>query len=324
MSDFAVMKKENKTTNSGSRENCTGICTQLKERREQSTGLSFDVVRVHYDSALPAKLDTPAYMQKNQVEIDPGQKRHLPHKLEHVVQQKPGTVRANAMHSSGVALNTDIRLEHQTDEIGAGKGVNIVQKMGDNVIQRFDPTDTTIMEERQPQIAADKKEQKEIIDKIENNRDPQNNKLKFGPNQISGNYGEMKMDDYYESRGYIRISDHRVTDLTKATPQGIDGVYYRPSPNPKYIIAEAKFGRSKVKKSASGVKQMGALWIRERLNGAVGESAAQKILDSSKTKGEVECQLFKISQEGKVSTKTLLKDDIDQEAENEKKRISRK
>lgn len=121
MSDFDVMeKKENKTTDTVKKENNTGIPTQLKDRMEQSTGLSFDDVRVHYNSALPAKLDALAYTQGNQVEIGPGQERHLPHELGHVVQQKLGLVRANAMHPSGVAMNTEERLEHQADELGAG------------------------------------------------------------------------------------------------------------------------------------------------------------------------------------------------------------
>ena len=115
--------------------NQTGIPAQLKERLEQSSGLSLDDVRVHYNSELPAKLDALAYTQGNQVEIGPGQERHLPHELGHVVQQKLGAVRANAMHASGVAMNTDVGLERQADEIGAGKRVEIVQRMGDNIVQ---------------------------------------------------------------------------------------------------------------------------------------------------------------------------------------------
>lgn len=118
------------------RENRTGIPMQLKERLENSTGMSFDDVRVHYNSDLPARLDALAYTQGNQVEIGPGQERHLPHELGHVVQQKLGAVRANTVHSSGVALNTDAHLEHQADEIGAGKQVAIVQRMRHNVVQR--------------------------------------------------------------------------------------------------------------------------------------------------------------------------------------------
>ena len=141
----AVMERERKNVTSAvrsashsvRRENRTGIPTQLKERMERSTGLSFDDVRVHYNSALPARLDALAYTQGNQVEIGPGQERHLPHELGHVVQQKLGAVRANATHSSGVALNTDPALEHQADEIGAGKKLAIVQRMRNNsIIQR--------------------------------------------------------------------------------------------------------------------------------------------------------------------------------------------
>lgn len=139
-----VMRKERKNITSAvrsagrlaGRENRTGIPTQLKERMERSTGLSFDDVRVHYNSTLPARLDALAYTQGNQVEIAPGQERHLPHELGHVVQQKLGVVRANAMHSSGVAMNTDVGLERQADEIGAGKKLAIVQRMRNNVIQR--------------------------------------------------------------------------------------------------------------------------------------------------------------------------------------------
>lgn len=145
MSGIAVrigMEEKNATSvaqgarRSAGSENRTGIPTRLKERMEQSTGMSFDDVRVHYNSALPAKLDALAYTKGNQIEIGPGQERHLPHELGHVVQQKLGVVRANATHSSGVAMNTDPGLECQADEIGAGKRVEIVQRMGDNVIQR--------------------------------------------------------------------------------------------------------------------------------------------------------------------------------------------
>lgn len=144
MAETAMIHKEEKNTESArqrtnrsaSRKNSTGIPTQLKERIEQSSGVSLDDVRVNYNSHLPARLDALAYTQGNRVEIAPGQDRHLPHELGHVVQQKLGTVRANARHPSGVSMNTDAGLEHQADEIGAGKRVAIVQRMVDNVVQR--------------------------------------------------------------------------------------------------------------------------------------------------------------------------------------------
>lgn len=142
---FDVMEKKSEKNNlahvrSGKslvrRENRTGIPTQLKERMEQSTGLSFDDVRVNYNSKMPAKLDALAYTQGNRVEIGPGQECYLPHELGHVVQQKLGLVRANARHSSGTLLNTDAGLERQADEIGAGKRIDIVQRKESNVVQR--------------------------------------------------------------------------------------------------------------------------------------------------------------------------------------------
>ena len=117
------VKKEENNINSDVRTNYTGIPTPLKERLEQSSGIALDDVRVHYNSGLPGKLDALAYTRGNQVEIAPGQEHCLPHELGHVVQQKLGIVRANAMHPSGVALNTEAGLERQADEIGAGKRI---------------------------------------------------------------------------------------------------------------------------------------------------------------------------------------------------------
>lgn len=138
------VKKEENINSTAQRENrsaqqanCTGIPTQLKERIEQGTGISLDDVRVHYNSALPERLDALAYTRGNQVEIGPGQENCLPHELGHVVQQKLGLVRANAMHPSGVEMNTDAGLEQQADEIGAGKIINMAaMSSGSDVVQR--------------------------------------------------------------------------------------------------------------------------------------------------------------------------------------------
>ena len=135
--EYAIQRKAPQKVNR------TGIPTQLKERIEGGTGMSLDDVRVHYNSDRPAKLDALAYTQGNRVEIAPGQERHLAHELGHVVQQKLGVVRANARHASGVSLNTDMALERQADEIGAGKKVETVQRKEDNVVQRMRPAGST-------------------------------------------------------------------------------------------------------------------------------------------------------------------------------------
>lgn len=111
--------------------------TQLRARRYLSAESAFDDVPIRYDSGIPSRLDAWGYIQGNQVELGSNQERHMAYELGHVVQQKMGTVRANAMHSSGVALNVDAQLEHKADEIEARKGIEIARKLEDNsVVQR--------------------------------------------------------------------------------------------------------------------------------------------------------------------------------------------
>lgn len=95
--------------------NRTGIPAHIKNIAEQRSGLSFDDVRVHYNSSKPAQLQALAYTQGNEVYIGPGQEKHLMHELGHVVQQKQGRVRANKT-ISGMLLNDEARLEKEADQ----------------------------------------------------------------------------------------------------------------------------------------------------------------------------------------------------------------
>lgn len=92
------------------KENHTGIPTPIKKNMEESTGLSFDDVRVHYNSDRPAKLGALAYTQGNQVEIGPGQERY-----------------------------TEETLERQADEIGEGKsiGMSPAGNANTDIVQRY-------------------------------------------------------------------------------------------------------------------------------------------------------------------------------------------
>lgn len=94
-----------------------------------------------------------------------------------------------------------------------------------------------------------------------------------------GNYGEMKMDSYFESQGYERIGFDRITHLDAPTHQGIDGVYYKIDGNPPYVIGEAKYGNSKLRRVRDG-RQMSDTWIKgsDRLVMAVGKAAADEIM----------------------------------------------
>ena len=55
--------------------NLTGIPTQMRLNFERRSGLSFDDVRVHYNSDKPARLGALAYTQGTQIHVGPGQER---------------------------------------------------------------------------------------------------------------------------------------------------------------------------------------------------------------------------------------------------------
>lgn len=86
----------------------------MKTRFENSSGFSFDDVRVHYYSDKPEKLQALGYTQGNQVYIAPGQEKHLGHELGHVVQQKQGIVKPTTT-VGGIAANDDVLLEREAD-----------------------------------------------------------------------------------------------------------------------------------------------------------------------------------------------------------------
>lgn len=94
--------------------NLTGIPTQMKLDFEQRSGLSFDDVRVHYNSDKPAQLQALAYTQGTQVYVGPGQERHLKHELGHVVQQKSQYI-TQTIFRNNIPINISPKLERQAE-----------------------------------------------------------------------------------------------------------------------------------------------------------------------------------------------------------------
>lgn len=95
--------------------NSTGIPTAMKRRFETASGLSLDDVRIHYHSEKPGRIGALAYTQGTQVHIAPGQERHLPHELGHVVQQKQGLVRPT-IRLGGMPANLNPALERSAQQ----------------------------------------------------------------------------------------------------------------------------------------------------------------------------------------------------------------
>lgn len=141
---------------------------------------------------------------------------------------------------------------------------------------------------------------------------------KFDPdtasNKQKGNFGEMKMDDFIESKGPTRLGDGRVTDLNQKLQKGIDGVYEVPKHQrpPKYIIAESKYGKSTLNTKTSDGKQMSDPWVygsSERLDKVVGKEKAREIRrelrNNPNPDNVVQKVLVKVDETGKVTMKTL-------------------
>lgn len=104
-------------------ENKTGLPDQLKSGMESISGLSLSDVKVHRNSDKPAQLQAHAYAQGTDIHLGPGQEKHLPHELGHVVQQKQGRVKPTVQLKGKVNVNDDAGLEKEADVLGA-KAIN--------------------------------------------------------------------------------------------------------------------------------------------------------------------------------------------------------
>lgn len=103
-------------------QNITGMPDQLKAGIENLSGFDLSGIRVNYNSARPARLNALAFAQGQNIELGPGQERHLPHEAWHVVQQMQGRVKATTQ-SMGFAINDDATLEREADLMG-GRAVS--------------------------------------------------------------------------------------------------------------------------------------------------------------------------------------------------------
>lgn len=115
MSMYEAVKKEKKKDFSAP--NNTGLPEYLKTGVERLSGLSLDGVKVHYNSAGPAKLSAYAYAQGEDIHLAPGRECHLPHEAWHVVQQMQGRV-SPTMEWGGVNINDSSALEREADIMG--------------------------------------------------------------------------------------------------------------------------------------------------------------------------------------------------------------
>lgn len=95
-----------------------GLPDNLKTGMENLSGISLDDVKVHRNSDKPSQLQAHAYAQGTDIHLGPGQEKHLPHELAHVVQQKQGRVKPTMQTKGGININDDAGLEKEADIMG--------------------------------------------------------------------------------------------------------------------------------------------------------------------------------------------------------------
>jgi len=178
-----------------------------------------------------------------------------------------------------------------------------ISKYGDDFVEMAKHYSDDVVKQADELLKSQvRNSQKAAIDMVESSADGS----KVLTNIQKGNYGEMKMDAYFESQGYTRISTDRVTDLNAVTHQGIDGVYYKPDGQPPYIIGEAKYGSSTLSTLSDGTKQMSDDWI---MNGKFQSSRLQQSVGNTKYKDILlngyDRILTKIDSNGNISTYML-------------------
>ncbi len=124
-------------------------------------------------------------------------------------------------------------------------------------------------------------------------------------NQEKGNFGEMCTDLDMLKKGYIRISDGAVSDLSQNLKTGIDGVYENLSGNIIYFIADSKYGSSQLQYTQDG-KQLSDTWIDRRLDEAVGKEKADEIrFEQIENPENVGVFIAHIDENGNVSYETV-------------------
>ena len=151
-------------------------------------------------------------------------------------------------------------------------------------------------------LSPSQSKQLEVIDSVESG------KIVLKTNKQKGNYGEMKMDDYFETQGYSRISTDRVTSLDDKIQKGRDGVYENANPPPKFVIAEAKYNTAQLSNTRRSGRQMSDEWIEKenRLMDAIGsEKAGEVITEMIINPDNVEKSLINIGKFGRIKNSKI-------------------
>jgi len=128
---------------------------------------------------------------------------------------------------------------------------------------------------------------------------------KFDPakatNKQKGNFGEIASQSNMLKNPNLKNLIEAPKGLDATIKKGIDGIYENSKPPPKFIIDEAKYGKSTLNPKTKSGPQMSDNWVKDRLEKQLGKPKAKEVLRAMKN-GEVDKVLSKIDDAGNVTT----------------------
>jgi hypothetical protein len=217
-------------------ENKTGLPDGLKSGMESISGMSLSDVKVHRNSDKPAQLQALAYAQGTDIHLGPGQEKHLPHELGHVVQQKEGRVKPTVQLKDKVNINDDSGLEKEADVLGQkassvgkttekGSDVGVAQQKGEDVLQgkftqgslpQFSKTQPIQLEDDGKAAAAKNNVTKEQIDEVRPLKDKPLEEIKAA----TGLTNEQIATAQARLFGDVKVLDKQKVDPETGLPVG--------------------------------------------------------------------------------------------------------
>ena len=123
-------------------------------------------------------------------------------------------------------------------------------------------------------------------------------------NHVKAAVGEQVAHDVVKKKKGLEPLG-KTDGVYEAGKNGIDGVYKNPHPPPDYVITEAKYGTSPLKKGlADESNQMDDFWVRQRLEEKVGAEQAD-LIKQAMDEGKVEKWVVRVDENGLRSVKKI-------------------
>ena len=227
-------------------DNTTGMPNDLKQGIENLSGEDMSDVKVTYNSDKPAQMQAHAYANGNDIQIAPGQEKHLPHEAWHVVQQKQNRVKPTTKSDSGTPINDEQILEYESDRMG-NKAFDYNSINNENIkkTNTISPVLQLAKDEKKKKKIEEKKEDEEnenITNEDGKKKDEENENI--AKEDEKKNEGEEKKDEKNSDLKLNEGIDNKESKANKKEEDKNEGEYKKESKaEKKEKVGKKKKGR---------------------------------------------------------------------------------